>query len=415
MPSRRKSWVARTVGAAIVALALHAVVLGIAALLGLFDALTSLERAAAPPPPSGAETVAQQADDDRPMQIESLVDELQKPDERTEEEKRREEQAKKEEEDKKPPGQVVDIAKPIIEQRPDKASYVAEHDSTVDRETKGPAGRDQAGAPTQAEPPPGLPTTSPPQPAVPAQPDKRAARPGRPGPLAMRELPPKVEKVEEGPAPTPDGELERAGSHPLRRPHLEPTPQAGEMGQMGTRADATPSQRPVTPQGETAPPGLPTTKPNLAATRDMLDRAIGKGSGSMDYLKDVDDGESTALNAKKWKHAPFFNRVKRAVAAAWHPDVVYVRHDPNGNVYGVKDRVTVLRVHLHPDGKLASWTVMQSSGVDFLDDEAVDAFRRAAPFPNPPRDLVETDGQIHFNFAFIFELSGRNSVKVFKY
>jgi TonB family protein len=147
----------------------------------------------------------------------------------------------------------------------------------------------------------------------------------------------------------------------------------------------------------------------------MLEKAIGKGSGSPDYLKDVDDGESTALNAKRFKHAAFFNRVKRAVAHEWHPEVVYERHDPSGNVYGVKDRVTVLRLHLQPDGKLAAWSILQSSGVDFLDDEAIDAFRKAAPFPNPPKALVDPDGQIHFTFAFIFELSGRGSVKVFKY
>ena len=125
----------------------------------------------------------------------------------------------------------------------------------------------------------------------------------------------------------------------------------------------------------------------------------------MDYLKDVDDGDATALNSKKWKHAPFFNRVKRQVADEWHPELVYVRHDPNGNVYGVKDRVTVLRIHLSPTASWPAWTVLQSSGVDFLDDEAIDAFKKAAPFPNPPKELVEGDGQIHFNFAFIFELS----------
>jgi len=75
----------------------------------------------------------------------------------------------------------------------------------------------------------------------------------------------------------------------------------------------------------------------------------------------------------------------------------------------------VLRIHLSPDGKLAAWTVLQSSGVDFLDDEAIDAFKKAAPFPNPPKDLVEGDGQIHFNFAFVFELSGHGSLKVYKY
>ncbi|HWE29492.1 MAG TPA: energy transducer TonB, partial [Polyangia bacterium] len=95
--------------------------------------------------------------------------------------------------------------------------------------------------------------------------------------------------------------------------------------------------------------------------------------------------------------------------------LVYVRHDPNGNVYGVKDRITVLRIHLQPDGKLAGWTIMQASGVDFLDDEAIGAFKKAGPFPNPPKELVEADGQIHFNFAFIFQLSGHGSLKVYKY
>src|SRR5205823_12508146 len=167
--------------------------------------------------------------------------------------------------------------------------------------------------------------------------------------------------------------------------------QTGEGGSGAARPS--PAGRPA------ESPGLPgQRKPNLAVSPDMLQKAIGRGSGSMDYLKDVDDGELTALNSKKWKHAPFFNRVKRQVADQWHPEMVYVRHDPNGNVYGIKDRVTVLRIHLQPDGKLAGWTVLQSSGVDFLDDEAIDAFKKSSPFPNPPKDLVEAESQIHFNF-----------------
>src|SRR5262249_40016450 len=143
---------------------------------------------------------------------------------------------------------------------------------------------------------------------------------------------------------------------------LMPERGPGELGRGGEGG-----QGPLTPPrapkegGEGGTPGREREqRPSLLATPEVLQRAIGRGSGSMDYLKDVDDGESTALNAKKWKHAPFFNRVKRAVADEWHPEVVYVRHDPSGNVYGVKDRVTVLRIHLDPTGKLAAWTVMQS-------------------------------------------------------
>ena len=58
---------------------------------------------------------------------------------------------------------------------------------------------------------------------------------------------------------------------------------------------------------------------------------------------------------------------------------------------------------------------MKSSGVDFLDDKAQEAFKRCQQFPNPPNGLIDADGQIHFNFGFIFELSGKTSFKIFRY
>jgi TonB family protein len=387
------------VAAHVVALALLSTVLG-----DLGGSLAGASASAvAPRPPS------QKPEDDRPIEIETLVNQLERPEVKTEEEKRREEEKKKEEEDKNPRGQVVDIARPAIEERPDKANYVSEYDSKVEHETKGANARDHAGGKEELPggkeailSPPPSPGSAGGEAASTGRPD---ARPGKPGPLAMRESerrPSGKPGAAEQP-PDRDGELVRPGQIGQTGPRVAPA----KPGEGGNQAP------PGAPAGAQGPPGPP--RPNLQATPEMLQRAIAKGNGSMDYLKDVDDGDSTALNSKKWAHAPFFNRVKRAVADEWHPEVVYVRHDPNGNVYGVKDRVTLLRIHLKPDGKLAAWTVMQSSGVDFLDDEAIDAFRKAQPFPNPPKALVESDGQIHFNFAFIFELSGRTSVKVFKY
>jgi TonB family protein len=336
------------------------------------------------------------------MQIESLVDELDRPEEKSAAEKRREQEAKKEEEDKHPHGQVVDIARPTVEQHPDEANFVSEYDSKVDKETKGPRGREKAGGPGAASP------TSPPPPA-PAGGGEQAKsaekRSGAPGPLALREpqrAPAKAHGADEQLPRDRDGDRPSGGA---RQPPSAVLPRpAGEAGEGGHASEKA---------GKSGSPGE--QRPNLVASREMLERAIGKGAGSMDYLHDLDDGESTALNAKKWKHAPFFNRVKRAVADEWHPDLVYLRHDPSGNVYGVRDRVTVLRVHLGSDGKLVGSTVVQPSGIDFLDDEAIEAFKKAQPFPNPPKDLVEGDGKIHFNFAFIFELSGKTSFKVYKY
>jgi TonB family protein len=124
-----------------------------------------------------------------------------------------------------------------------------------------------------------------------------------------------------------------------------------------------------------------------------------------DYLKDVDKGDETLLKTKEWKYASFFNRVKRAVAQHWHPDREYSRRDPKGNVYGFKTRTTHLLIVLHPNGSLKKIVLERPSGLTFLDDEAIKAFRKAAPFPNPPKRLVNrATRQIAFRFGFIFEI-----------
>ena len=157
---------------------------------------------------------------------------------------------------------------------------------------------------------------------------------------------------------------------------------------------------------------LPTLK-ELQPTEEQLRRAIG--SREMDYLDEVDEGDETLLNSKRWKFASFFNRIKRQVADNWHPEVAYRRRDPYGNIYGYRDRMTVLRVHLDPQGNLEQLLLEQPSGVDFLDDEAMQAFRAAQPFPNPPRQLMDPETElITFRFGFIFEVASRPTFRVYR-
>jgi TonB family protein len=148
-------------------------------------------------------------------------------------------------------------------------------------------------------------------------------------------------------------------------------------------------------------------------SEQQLARAIG--SGTQDALPAIEDGEETALNAKKWRFASFFNRVKRQVAEHWHPQEMYRQRDPTGMIYGRKNRYTSLRIQLDPDGRLNHVAIEQPSGLDFLDDTAIEAFKEAAPFPNPPRQLVESNGLINFGFGFLFDLDGPAEMRWFKY
>ncbi len=148
---------------------------------------------------------------------------------------------------------------------------------------------------------------------------------------------------------------------------------------------------------------------------DKLDMV--SGAPANDHVDDVAEGEETLLNSKEFKYATFFNRVKRGVSQYWSPRVgeEYMRRDPYGNIYGVKDRKTLLEIALDPEGKLVDVDVVRSSGVKFFDDVAVQSFRDASPFPNPPKGLVEGDGKIHFQFGFYFMIGTRPTIRAFRF
>ncbi len=142
----------------------------------------------------------------------------------------------------------------------------------------------------------------------------------------------------------------------------------------------------------------------------------GKYSGGPfnDWLKDVEESDATFLNAKEYKYATFFNRVKKSISQYWNPSSVILKYDPYGNVYGNKDRLTIVKVKIDASGNLKDVDISQSSGVEFLDRVAIDAFKSAQPFPNPPKGLIDKNGEITFNFGFYIEFS-KSSLRLFRY
>lgn len=307
-------------------------------------------------------------------------------------EQRKAEEVKKEVDSVKAPGQVVDVPVPREERRPDQARFASEHDTTVEKETKrygkfDPQSRqgDAAGAGNESRPP---------APSVPPSPSP----PSKPAPLAMR-IPRAVPGT--GRNPTPGEAPQNPGDEHGAPDNEQPAPD-GNIAPLG---------KPQVPVGSAGTPGGAVS---LTPSPAQLARAIG--SGTQDALKDVDDGEETALNSKKWRFASFFNRVKKQVQEHWHPDEVYRRRDPTGAIYGRTNRLTMVRVQLKPNGNLANVALELPSGLEFLDDEAIQAFRDAQPFPNPPRGLIDAnDGLINFQFGFLFDLSGVSRPMLFKY
>ena len=307
-------------------------------------------------------------------------------------EKARAEEVRKEQESTMAPGQVVDLPRPREEKRPDDARFAAEYDSSVAKETRrygkfDPKSQQRSmGDAAQSRP---------------AQPfSSERGSSSSAGALAMR-LPPGRTLLRE-PGRSGDGlESEREGEEQDSKPDPE-----------GLRAPTAGGGRRRLPFGAAPGETLDPSAGGLLPSQEQLGRALG--SGTQDHLTDIEEGDETALNAKKWKFATFFNRVKEQVRDHWRPADEYQRRDPTGAIYGQQDRVTLVRVQLRPDGTLANIAVEHPSGVGFLDDVAVEAFKQAQPFPNPPHQLVDSSGLIQFGFGFYFEVSDAPRMRVFR-
>lgn len=153
--------------------------------------------------------------------------------------------------------------------------------------------------------------------------------------------------------------------------------------------------------------------PEALEAKDILpnmDNVIGNGgnSGIKDYL-DVPEGEKDLINRKQTRYWSFFDRMKRGVQRQWRPNEVYRVNDPRRQVYGVQDRMTVLKVTLAGDGSVRRIIIEKPSGVPFLDSEAKRAFRAASPFPNPPEGLKDDQGLISLRFGFFLDIESRGS------
>lgn len=139
---------------------------------------------------------------------------------------------------------------------------------------------------------------------------------------------------------------------------------------------------------------------------ESAEAAAAGGSATQDYLKDVDQGLETLLNAREFKYYSYYNRIRRQLSQHWEPKVrvkMSQMFKQGRYLAAATDRVTKLIVILDKKGNLVNVQMVKDSGVTDLDDAAVEAFQSAAPFPNPPQGIIEQDGTVKIRWDFVLE------------
>ena len=304
-------------------------------------------------------------------------------------------------------GQVVALGEPKDERPPDKPTkYLSEHDSRVLKETRAKEtsaffknalskvqreGKNEAAKPKKEAAAPSAVQMGQ-NGGVKPQPDRSVAKAEMPKQDHVQGL--HLEKA-------PDGSVnDRSGRESL-------------VGSGRALAMADPStQRPPGQQGPEGTPGLQPGTPGkhgpLTLTLDRPGEALGPVAGGpmIDDLRGVEEGDETLLNSRSFRYAGFMNRVKETVGRIWSTQVVdeSARRDPTGSIYLWKDRRTLVEFTIDQKGDLKDVHVTLSSGVDYLDHVALDAFKRAERFPNPPPGLFAADGTATIGFGFVLTL-----------
>lgn len=148
-------------------------------------------------------------------------------------------------------------------------------------------------------------------------------------------------------------------------------------------------------------------KPEQAQNQGQPARKAGSDlSQSLDYIKDLDPGLETLLSTKEFKYYTFYSRIRQQVNQHWTPKIrskVDQIYKQGRRIASTEDMITRCLVTLDSNGKLIKIQIIGVSGVRELDEAAAEAFRSAAPFPNPPKGMVDSDGTIKLRWDFILE------------
>lgn len=276
-------------------------------------------------------------------------------------------------------GQIVDIAKPKVEKKPRKSRFLAEYDSAVEKET-----------------------TSDSDPNI----TERGTRLQK----KLAENIPQKNVDADIDSPVVSDESDRLND---AEKTLEKFKKGVMKGFDGTDGKLAAGEEKEVAGKLTGEDEIDRTGSTFVGGRRIPKRYLPYFNGtdmalmtpSSDFLEDVKRGNETYLNTKKFLYAAYFNKMKQAVSRNWSPGAVMLINNPGGKIYGREDRFTKLLVHISAKGELVSAKVITSSGADFLDKEAINAFKMAAPFSPPPEILLNEKKLLEIRFGFMVTTS----------
>jgi len=114
-------------------------------------------------------------------------------------------------------------------------------------------------------------------------------------------------------------------------------------------------------------------------------------AASNDYIENLPLGDLAQLNTQEFKYFGFYDRIRQKLEMFWGVALKEKAKilSRQGRYVASGHRITGLQVVLDQQGNIVKVLIKAASGVRELDDAAVESFRKAGPFPNPPQGMIK--------------------------
>lgn len=130
----------------------------------------------------------------------------------------------------------------------------------------------------------------------------------------------------------------------------------------------------------------------------------GKGiAANNDFIEDVELGDITRLNTVEYKYFGFYERIRTKLEQYWGNSLrekarAYMQS--GRRLPANENLITALTIFLNSQGEITKVLLKGSSGLNILDDAAIESFNKAGPFPNPPKGMLK-DGHAKIQWSFV--------------
>lgn len=144
-------------------------------------------------------------------------------------------------------------------------------------------------------------------------------------------------------------------------------------------------------------------------TLSLQDLSVGgdgqPGSATDDRLNNIEQGDRTILSTREFRYFSYYQRIKELLRQHWKPAVErrLALLWAKGKNIRKHELTTELLILLDNRGTIMKISKVGTSGFNDIDSAAVEAFKKAAPFPNPPTGIVDPDGFVRIRWDFILK------------